>query len=131
MSLLADSSTIFRALATRRATRVAGESTLDLARYEIGNAILKERKIFKALTAEQAKLLAREGETLLRNMTLLPALNVEEILELAMKTGLSFYDTSYLYTARREGLKLATEDTRLSKVAGDLGIITVTFEKLE
>ncbi len=130
MSILADSSTIFRALASRKTMRVAGENSLDLARYEVGNAILKELVIFKVLSPEQAEVLAHEGETLFSNMTMFSALSEEEVLAVAFETGMSFYDASYLLTAKNWGLTLATEDTRLSRVAQRLGISTVSLDKI-
>ncbi len=55
MSVIVDSSSIFRALITRKRVKIAGESTLELAKYELGNAILKEHRIFKTLTLDEAE----------------------------------------------------------------------------
>ena len=131
MSILADTSTIFRALATRKTVRVAGEYTLELARYELGNAILKEHKVFKTLTREEAGELAGEASRLLDNMTLLPVTDFEGVMRTAVDTGLSFYDASYLYTAKSMGLTLSTEEERLGRASRGLSLPTTSLEALK
>jgi predicted nucleic acid-binding protein len=131
LSFLADSSTIFRALTSRRAVRVAGENTLDLARYEVGNAILKEVKIFKTLSPNEAEELARAAGDLLNNMTLLSMGGIASVLEVAAETDLSFYDASYLNAAKSFGLTLSTEDAKLARTAQRLGIRTSNLDSVE
>lgn len=63
-------------------------------------------------------------------MKVLSAASKEEVLELAVETGLSFYDASYLHVAMGAGLTLATEDAKLSKVAQQLSIHTATLDVL-
>ena len=43
------------------------------------------------------------------------------VLELALETGLTTYDASYLYLARSLGLPLVTFDQQLKKAIGDPG----------
>jgi len=39
-----------------------------------------------------------------------------EVLDVAAKNGMTFYDASYVYVARREGLRLVTEDPELLRL---------------
>ena len=52
------------------------------------------------------------------------------ICELAMRTGLTFYDASYLYVALRDGLVLITEDIELAEKARALGVGVLTVDEL-
>jgi predicted nucleic acid-binding protein len=129
MSVLADSSTIFRALAVRKTVQVAGEFTLELARYELGNAILKEYRIFKTLTLDEADTLAASMEKLLDNMTIVSVPEAAEIIKVAVEASLSFYDASFLATAKKMGLTLSTEDERLLKAAKKFDVKTMRLEE--
>lgn len=129
MSVLVDSSTIFRALASRKTVQVAGEYTLELARYELGNAILKEYRIFKTLKLDEVEELAAAVTKLLDNMTIVSAPEEVEVIKVAVETSLSFYDASFLTAAKKMGLTLSTEDERLLKAANRLGVKTMRLEE--
>lgn len=122
MSVLADASTIFLALITRRTTRIAGAYTLDLARYELGNATLRQLRIHRTLSEEEAEELASAISQTILNMTVLAVEDEASVLRLAASADLTFYDASYLYTADRLRLPLATEDARLLRAAKELGV---------
>jgi len=130
MSVLADASTIFRALITRRTARVAGAYTLDLARYELGNAVLRQLRTHRTLSEEEAEELAAAASSILLNMTVLTVDDEPGVLRLAAATGLTFYDASYLHTAGRLGLILATEDARLAHAANDNSTSTTNLAEL-
>jgi predicted nucleic acid-binding protein len=130
MSLLADASTIFRALITRRTARVAGEYTLDLARHELGNATLRQMRTHGTLTEEEAEELSAAAHSTLLNMTTLTVDDEPGVLRLAAATGLTFYDASYLHTAARLNLTLATEDTRLAQAAEEADVPTTSLAEL-
>ena len=111
--------------------RLAGHNTLELARYEVGNAILKENRIFKTLTLSEAEELIRAASTLFKNMAVLTIEDSEaDITKAAIETGLTYYDASYLHTAATLGLTLATEDKRLNQAAKLAGILTTTLAEL-
>jgi len=129
MSILADSSTIFRALINRKTVQIAGELTIELTQYELGNAVLKEHRIFKTLTYDEALKLAGAVNKLMDNMTIVSPPEETEILEVALETNLSFYDASYLATAKKMSLVLSTEDERLLKAANKLGVRTKRLEE--
>jgi predicted nucleic acid-binding protein len=129
MSVLADASTIFLALVTRRTVRVAGSYTLDLARYELGNAALRQLRS-GTFSEEEAMELAEASSSILRNMVILPVEDEPKVLRLAAATGLTFYDASYLHTAERLRLTLATEDARLAHAAKHIGVPPMNFDEL-
>jgi predicted nucleic acid-binding protein len=86
---------------------------LDLAIYEIGNIIWKEYKRGKI---KDPVLVMKMFEEIIRNMKKLSS-NHEmlEIFDVAVKNNITFYDASYIYVARKHGLKLVTEDADLLK----------------
>ncbi len=129
MSVNVDPSSIFRALITRKTVKVAGESTLELARYELGNAIPEEHRIFKTLTLDEAEKLAGKVSSLLDNMSIIHFSNQVEVLKVATETDTTIYDASYLYASMETGLILSTEDERLRKAANKLGIRTKKLEE--
>lgn len=50
----------------------------------------------------------------------LVAVHHDETLDLALQTGLSVYDASYLWLSRELGAELVTLDTRLASIAGNV-----------
>jgi predicted nucleic acid-binding protein len=101
---------------------LGGETILDLTRYELGNALWKECALKKLINPEEAA--DRAGDM----AKMLEILNVEEIasikdfrqvMELAVKLRLTFYDASYLYMAKSKGLTFVTEDRELYRKAGE------------
>jgi len=86
---------------------------LDLTIYEIGNIIWKEYKRGKI---KDPVLVMKMFEEIMRNMKKLSS-NQEmlEIFDIAVKSNITFYDASYIYIARKHGLKLVTKDADLLK----------------
>lgn len=124
MSLL-DSSSIFEALKTLNLKPLEGSSTLDLARYEVGNIIWKQNNLLHTLLPEEANLLMEEASRLFSLLNVVDASGSEaDVLELAGKLKITFYDASYLHMAKKMGVPFVTEDTMLAEKAHDLGLIT-------
>jgi len=86
-------------------------AVLDLTIYEVDNALLKAHK--KGAIKHLAPV-AKMFEEIMKGLRKL-SIKAEmfEVLDIAAKSGLTFYDASYAYVARREGLKLVTEDSEL------------------
>jgi predicted nucleic acid-binding protein len=117
MKFLFDSSAIFRAIKENKVEVLAGNYTLELARYEMGNIVWKEYALQAKISCQELKLLAK---TIRRTLSLMEEVlgaagGEEEILELAGKLKITFYDASYVYFAKAKGLQLVTEDLRLIK----------------
>lgn len=49
-------------------------------------------------------------------------LDLRSVQSIAIESKLTFYDSSYIYLAKRLNCPLATEDAELAERAGDLGI---------
>ena len=116
MKFLFDSSAIFRTIKENTVEVLAGNYTLELARYELGNIIWKDYAL-QAKTSEQVlKMMAKTIKHTLSIMNIIDAEgSEEEILDSAAHLNITFYDASYAYFARAKNLKLITEDKRLIK----------------
>ena len=88
---------------------------LDLTFYEVGNAIWKESSLTKFLTPKEAEKLMTTAETVLANINRVTneAKDFQKILKIAQTEKLSYYDSSYVYSAKETGLQLVTEDKEL------------------
>jgi len=123
LTLLFDSSSLVLMLLkfnTDQAVRIlSGGAVLDLTVYEVGNAIWKRCKIFKAVREEEAVRFMISFRKIIASMRVFSASGVEidEVLKMALGEGISFYDATYIQVARREKFDLVTDDRRLAEVA--------------
>ncbi len=111
-----DASSIYAIIKAEKSQLLILNGTCDLARYEIGNILLTERHRRKAINEpEQVALLALVA----RSMNLMITSNIggceQEVVNLAMKYNLSFYDAAYVYFAKKNDAVLVTEDNKLAK----------------
>ena len=119
MNLVFDSSSIFAAILRNEVEKLVGNQTLEVARYELGNALWKQAKRNRdGLTERDLDQLA---QVVTDALNLLDVASVEshekEVLGLAIRLGLTFYDASYVYLASRSGATLVTEDLKLLEKA--------------
>jgi len=100
---------------------IAGRlAVLDLTFYEVGNVIWKEHRRGRVRDPAAA---ARMFQEVLGEMEVLSLRgSLEEVEELAVREGLSFYDASYLYAVRLHGLRLVTENSDLRRYPEALGV---------
>jgi len=106
--------------------------TLDLARYELGNVLWKEAVLRHRITSKDALSKAGLIIKLLSLMNIVDMASEEdygEVLELAIKHKLTFYDASYLQAAMRRKLTLVTEDEILRERALESGINALSIEE--
>jgi predicted nucleic acid-binding protein len=116
MKSLFDSSAIFRAVKENKIEFLAGNYTLELARYELGNIIWKDCVLHAKVSEQEAKIMAKTINRIIDLMDLIEIAGSEdEILESAIKLKTTFYDASYAYFAKAKDLRLITEDARLIK----------------
>jgi predicted nucleic acid-binding protein len=86
-------------------------AVLDLTVYEVGNAIWKEHR---RGTIKHPAPVVRMFKEIMKGMERLSiGLGMLEAFDIAAKNNVTFYDASYIYVARKEGLKLVTEDSGL------------------
>jgi predicted nucleic acid-binding protein len=94
---------------------------LDLTLYELGNIIWKEYRL------EHIKNYAKVMEylTKLTSLIRIIRINPSEILEienLAIRIELTFYDAAYVHYAKKEGVKLLTNDEKILTKVKDIAI---------
>ena len=120
-------------LGTKAHRILRGNATIILAFYEIGNFVWKECKLMGRAGLDETLRAAEDFVSVLELMDVLCP-DIQEdlpgICELAMRTGLTFYDASYLYMALRGGLVLITEDIELTEKARALGVGVLTVDEL-
>jgi len=124
---------LVRKLKDKALEALRGKATTILALYELGNFVWKERALKKRISEQEAWKLLEAFQGALGMMDVLYP-DIQEdlpgICELAMRTGLTFYDASYLYVALRNGLVLITEDIELAEKARALGVGVLTVDEL-
>lgn len=114
MRYLFDSSAVFTAMELDIAGKLVGESSMDLARYELGNIVWKRGAIHKRLTVNEQSTMVNVAVKVLGGMTLhMISGHEQNILTLARNLQVSFYDASYAYFAKILDLCLVTEDVQL------------------
>ena len=94
-------------------------AVLDLTLYEVGNAALVSwrRGLLRSYTEFMKS--ATKAVRILEVIRLGPE-DLEGIARVAEETELTYYDSAYVYAARRLGLVLVTEDTEILRKAGDV-----------
>ncbi len=94
------------------------QNILDLTAYELGNAIWKLAYLQKKITHQQACKILESFLLLRQTMRVLEITGMEEeIKNLSIDTGLTFYDSAYVVAAKQTGLVLVTDDASLAKIA--------------
>jgi predicted nucleic acid-binding protein len=91
--------------------------SVSLWRYELGNILWKGLRVGALTPAEGSRILA--GSEALLNETI-EALDVSEILAVAERHALSFYDASYVWLARSRRLRLRTRDGKILSQCPDV-----------
>jgi len=100
--------------------KLDGLATLDLAFYEIGNALWKQVVRGVASREEVERTALAIGKLLLVKGVIKVGwrdLGYSAILNLAVDNGITFYDASYLAASIAFGVPLITEDEKLRRVA--------------
>jgi predicted nucleic acid-binding protein len=117
-------------LRLKRLGVLAGNYVQGLTVYEVLNVLWKETYVLKKITMKEAKSLSDVFIQLLGYLKMLDPRGLEgEVFTIAVETGLTVYDASYLALARREKLTLVTEDVKLRSVASSM-IPSVTLDEL-
>jgi predicted nucleic acid-binding protein len=103
-------------------------TTIDLAKYETFNAILvlSRRGL---LRDEEVSRVVGYAERVLSKIKVsnIDIREMREIYETARQHGLTVYDASYLYTAKKLGGVLITEDRELLSKSKQLGVESRTI----
>ena len=123
MTLLFDASALANLIIKRgqRALEVTkGNFSLDLAGYEIGNALWRLCLLEKKISQDEAEgFLSTVSDFLgLLQLVSFAELDPKRVFNLAFSERLTFYDASYVVAAEIMTMTLVTDDDRLSEVAG-------------
>jgi predicted nucleic acid-binding protein len=107
-----------------------GTIILDLTLYELGNIIWKACHLRRVLSEEEAMEGAKDLVKVLElaRRVQLKGEDVEEVMRLALRLGLTFYDASYLYLAKSKDYVLVTEDEDLLRQAATAGVRVIRVE---
>jgi predicted nucleic acid-binding protein len=118
---LFDSSSVIKALKLGKVDVLVGGYIQWLTIYETLNALWKEVHLLRTIPEDRALEFTETLERLFDFMKILDVRGLERgVLEVAVKLGVTVYDSSYIVLARRYGLTLVTEDRRLRAKAQEV-----------
>ena len=129
MKPLFDSSSIINLCSERKIERLLEGYTLNLAFYELGNAVWKQVHPHKALTQEEGGEALAALTEVYGQMRELPVEDASSILNIALEEGLTYYDASYIHAAIKHDAVLVTDDIKLHTAASKY-VETTTSEEL-
>ena len=129
MKLLFDPSSIINLCTERKIERLLDGCTLNLAFYELGNAVWKQVHLHKALTPEEGSEALAALTEVYDQMRELPVEDASSILNIAIEEGLTYYDASYIHAAKKNEAMLVTDDRKLHTAATKY-VETTTSEEL-
>jgi len=116
MSFIFDSSAIINMCGDRKTEKLLDGWTLNLAIYELGNAVWRQVKIHEKITVEEANLVLDSLTEVFRRLRKPETEKPLETLKIAVKEGLTYYDASYISAAVENNLTLVTDDEKLYKI---------------
>ncbi len=98
---------------------VKGQYILDLTLYEAGNALWKLSALKDKLSPEEADSMLGTIAKLAARMRIITVadLDLNSVMTMARGEKASFYDSSYIATAKSKNYLLVTDDRRLSRIA--------------
>ncbi|MCD6536050.1 MAG: type II toxin-antitoxin system VapC family toxin [Thaumarchaeota archaeon] len=130
---------LFDASALLNLVRRLGEDSLKILRgnyiltltiYEIGNALWRETRLLKKLTADEAEEIMKAVVALTKFMHVIEPEEPIEVLRTSNKIETTFYDAAYMVVALRAGLMLVTDDKKLvAKIEKHQDVILKEYKK--
>jgi len=129
MKHLFDSSSIINLCSERKIERLLEGCTLNLAFYELGNAVWKQVHLHKALTQEEGSEALAALTEVYGQMRELQVEDASFILKIAVEEGLTYYDASYIHAAIKNDAVLVTDDRKLQTAASKY-VETATSDEL-
>jgi predicted nucleic acid-binding protein len=110
---LFDSSAIITLIERRKSDVLLEGWTVDLAFYELGNAVWKMVNLYKKLSIDDAKVVLDTFMSVYSMMNKIHGLDSQSILMMALQEGITYYDATYLYAAVVKKMTLVTDDKKL------------------
>lgn len=109
---------------------LSGQAVLDLTTYEIGNSMWKLSYLQKNITKTEACTFLDACLNVISEMNVLSIKDIEEdVKELSIGIGQSFYDSAYIAVAKKHNLELVTDDKKLQKKASGCKIKVSTSDR--
>ena len=115
MKYLLDASAIYKMAETNKLDLIADSITIDLARYELGNAVLKDCTVHKRIDSVKAEQLVDFLYKILDAIDKVSVIDGNSIMKTALNLKLSFCDAAYVQYSKATNLTLVTEDGKLEK----------------
>jgi len=106
---------------------------LDLTLYELGSVFVKgnDNHIKNLNKKEIADLINNIGKLISGiNVIRIEPEHISEIMDISLSTGLTFYDSSYVFYSKNLNLPLLTDDKEIYSKAKKLGIIVMKVSDL-
>ena len=133
--LLFDSNSIYKLIREHpqdAVEKIAKGTTIYLAYYELGNALWIECLLLKRISIEEAE---KSLDLIYSILELIEVASLDsktgsEVLDIAYKFSLTFYDSAYLVEAKKNNKILVTDNNKLAKVAENFGIETLSSNRL-
>ncbi|MBC7131309.1 type II toxin-antitoxin system VapC family toxin [Candidatus Bathyarchaeota archaeon] len=113
---LFDSSAIINLCAEKNLDPLLEGFTLNLALYELGNAVWKQVYIHNTITVEEANIILDSLAEVFGKMRKLKVEHPLETLKIAVEEKITYYDAAYLHTAVKNNLTLVTDDEKLYRI---------------
>jgi len=115
--MIFDTSAIVSLLEDGRQVKLQEGATISLAEYEAGNAIWKKVANTRTLGVEEGLALISALSRVLALMDKVGIGDASDVLKLALKENITYYDASFLSAAMSSKADLVTEDERLIAAA--------------
>jgi len=124
-----DSSAIISICGERKIDKLLGGWTLNLAFYELGNAVWKQVFLHKTITIDEANTVLDPLTEVFTKLKKPKTEDALDILKIAVKETLTYYDAAYIQAAVKNNLTLVTDDEKLLET-GKKYIETITSKQL-
>lgn len=123
--MIFDTSSMVKLLIDGEVEKLFDSTVLDLSFYEAGNVFWKKHKLQDELSEKQCKEMIKLLDRLEAEVEVTQP-DKEEIIDIANRNKITFYDSSYIATAKENNEKLVTEDKKLRKKAEKEEITVLT-----
>jgi len=127
--MLFDVSAIISMCMKRKFNELLDGWTIELAMYEVGNAIWKQIFLRRELDLDEGLRALKGILDLINEMRIWKIEDKISILKIAVTEGITYYDASYLVAAIEGDFTLVTDDKKLFQVAKNY-IQTISVDEL-
>jgi len=116
MSLF-DASAIINLCRDKKIEKLLEGWTINLAIYELGNAVWKQAYIYNMINTSEATVILDALKEVFMKLKKPKKENPLETLKIAVKEGLTYYDAAYIQASLENDLTLVTDDEHLYRIS--------------